>query len=85
MPKKQMKLKQANPMTLEDIASLQSVYSPLYLSGQVSDETYRSVVNATMLSLNGFTSTNLEFLAQDLGTLHELTELMEKIKPNEEP
>lgn len=67
-------------MTLNDIAELQSVYSQLYLSGQVSDDTYRSVINATMVSLNGFNSYQLEMLTKDLNRLDNLKDLIPKIR-----
>lgn len=67
-------------MTLNDIAELQSVYSQLYLSGQVSDDTYTSVINATMVSLNGINSYQLEMLAKDLNRLDTLKGLIPKIR-----
>ena len=67
-------------MTLHDIAELQSVYSQLYLSGQVSDDTYTSVINATMVSLNGINSYQLEMLAKDLNRLDTLKGLIPKIR-----
>ena len=69
----------ATTMTLKDVAEIQSVYSLLFLDGLVSDETYRAVVNATMLELNGMNDVRLGIIAEDMRSIDKVKTHMDKI------
>ena len=73
MNKAQKKLKET--MELKEIAEIQAVYSQLYLSGQVSGDTYRAVVNATMLSMN-----RMEDISEDMRCLDRVKKLLPIVK-----
>ena len=70
----------ATTMTLKDVAEIQSVYSLLFLDGLVSDETYRAVVNATMLELNGMNDVRLGIIAEDMRSIDKVKTHMDKIR-----
>ena len=67
-------------LTLNEIAELQSIYSQLYLSGHIPDATYRAVVNATMLSMNGINDIGLGIIAEDMRCLDKLKDLIPKLQ-----
>ena len=70
----------AKRMTLKDVAEIQSVYSLLFLDGLVSDETYRAVVNATMLELNGMNDVRLGIIAEDMRSIDKVKTHMDKLR-----
>lgn len=67
-------------MTLEKIALIQKVYSQLYLDGHIDDATYKAVVNATFLGMNGFNDISLMQLSNDMLLLDKLGKRFDNIQ-----